>query len=314
MGKHVVVGAGQVGAEVVKLLAERGHEVVVVTRSGSGPELPGVRRVAANAADGQAMAEVAARADAIYNCVNPLYHRWLTDWPPIAESLLGAAEASGAVYVILGNLYAYAPPTGPMTEDLPLDPPSPKAAVRARMWEDALAAHRAGRARVTELRGSDYFGPGCTSQSHLGDRFMPRLLAGKPVRLTGDPDQPHSWTYVPDVAAALVMAAGDERAWGRAWHVPTTPPRTFREMAVRVCELAGAPAPKVGSIPQWLINTMGVFSPLLAEIKHIRYQFDRPFVVDSSAFTTTFGLAPTPLDEALTTTIAWWRSRTAAAA
>jgi hypothetical protein len=30
-----------------------------------------------------------------------------------------------------------------------------------------------------------------------------------------------------------------------------------------------------------------------------RYQFDRPFVIDSSAATTTFGLELEPLDEAL---------------
>ena len=308
MGKHVVVGAGQVGAAVVEALVRREQEVVVVSRSGSGPELPGVRKVAASAADAEALAGIAAGAQVIYNCVNPLYHRWVTDWPPIASSLLAAAETSGASYVILSNLYVYAPPSGPMTEDLPLNPPSAKAGVRARIWQDALAAHQAGRVRVTELRASDYYGPGCRDQSHLGDRFMPKLLAGKPVRLPGDPDALHSWTYVPDVAEALVTAALDERSWGRAWHVPTAPPMSYRQMAELTCKLAKAPAPKVGSVPQWLINAAGVFSPLLAEIKHVRYQFDRPFVVDSSAFTETFGLTPTPVEEGLAATIEWWRA------
>lgn len=105
MGKHVVVGAGQVGPHVARKLIEQGHDVVVVTRSGSGPE--GATRIAADVTDSARMIEISKGADAIYNCVNPKYHRWLTDWPPMAASFMAAAEASGAVLVALGNLYPY---------------------------------------------------------------------------------------------------------------------------------------------------------------------------------------------------------------
>ncbi|MEU0517399.1 NAD-dependent epimerase/dehydratase family protein [Streptosporangium sp. NPDC006007] len=308
MGKHVVAGAGQVGSQVARLLAEQGHEVVLVSRSGSGPDLPGVRKVAADAADRERMAHLTRGAGTLYNCVNPSYHRWARDWPPLAGSLLAAAETTGAGYVILGNLYVYAAPDRPMREDDPLTPPSVKGAVRVRMWREALAAHAAGRVRVTEVRGSDYFGPGCRDQSHLGDRFVPRLLGGRPVRHLGDPDLPHSWTYVPDVARALVAAAADDRSWGRAWHIPTGEPMTVRRIADRLCALAGVPNPGVKVMPHWLVRTAGAFSPLLGELEELRYQFVRPFVLDSTAFRHTFGLAPTPMDEALAATVAWWRA------
>lgn len=45
----------------------------------------------------------------IYNCVNPAYHRWATDWPPIAAALLDAAERADALLVTMGNLYGYGP-------------------------------------------------------------------------------------------------------------------------------------------------------------------------------------------------------------
>ncbi|MGW4424051.1 NAD-dependent epimerase/dehydratase family protein [Streptosporangium sp. NPDC004631] len=308
MGKHVVAGAGQVGSQVARLLAEQGHEVVLVSRSGSGPDLPGVRKVAADAADRERMAHLTRGAGTLYNCVNPSYHRWARDWPPLAGSLLAAAETTGADYVILGNLYVYAAPDRPMREDDPLTPPSAKGAVRVHVWREALAAHAAGRVRVTEVRGSDYFGPGCRDQSHLGDRFVPRLLGGRPVRYLGDPDLPHSWTYVPDVARALVAAAADDRSWGRAWHIPTGEPMTVRRIADRLCALAGVPNPGVKVMPHWLVRTAGAFSPMLGELEELRYQFVRPFVLDSTAFQHTFGLAPTPMDEALTATVAWWRA------
>ncbi|MEU4542958.1 NAD-dependent epimerase/dehydratase family protein [Nonomuraea dietziae] len=301
MGKHIVVGAGQVGPHVARRLLAEGHEVVVVTRSGSGPE--GATRVAADVADSAKLIEISRGADAIYNCVNPQYHRWLTDWPPMAASFMAAAEASGAVLVALGNLYPYGPVRGPMTEDLPLASTNPKAQVRAKMWNDMRAAHDAGRIRAVEIRGSDYFGPGTTDQSYLGDRFIVPLKAGKTVQLIWPADIPHSWTYLPDVAEALVVAAGDERAWGRPWHVPSTEPQTFRQLGERMAAILGRPAPKMVQLPWPLLRGIGLFNPMIGELRHIRYQFVAPFELDSSDFTATFGVKPTPLDQALRTTL-----------
>ncbi|MEZ0072157.1 NAD-dependent epimerase/dehydratase family protein [Planotetraspora sp. GP83] len=309
MGKHVIVGAGQVGGSVAELLADQGHEVVVVTRSGSGPVRPGIRLVAAQAGDAATMRQLTEGADALYNCANPAYHRWPTDWPPIASALLETAESTGAALVILGNLYGYGPVDGPMTEDLPLASTGTKGRVRAAMWEQALTAHQAGRARVVEVRGSDYFGPRASDQSYLGERFVPPLLAGKPATVLSDPDIPHSWTYLPDVAQALVAVAGNERAWGRAWHVPTSPAVTIRTVAERLGALAGAPAPRLRRIPWPVLKAAGLAVPFIRELRETRYQFDRPFVLDSSASEAALGLTPTPLDDALKAVIAEWRTR-----
>lgn len=311
MGRHVIVGAGQVGAHLAERLVERGHEVVVVTRSGSGPV--GVARVAADVADRARLVEIAKGADTLYNCVNPPYHRWTQDWPPMASSFLGAAEETGAVLVTLSCLYGYGPVDGPMTEDLPLAATGAKGRVRAKMWQDALAAHKAGRIRTTELRGSDYYGPRSTDQAFIGEtRFVKPLLAGKRVPYFSDPSVPHAWTYLPDVAEALAIAGTDERAWGRPWHVPTGPPVSTLEVAERLCEIAGAPAPRVYEVPRVLFNAVGLFSPLAKELRETRYQFDRPYVLDSSAFESTFGMAPAPMDHALKTIVAAHRERAGA--
>ncbi|MFG2250163.1 NAD-dependent epimerase/dehydratase family protein [Spirillospora sp. NPDC048823] len=303
MGRHVIVGAGQVGAHLAERLAGGGHDVVVVTRSGSGPE--GVRRVAADVADRARLTEIAKGADALYNCVNPQYHRWAQDWPPMAASFLGAAEETGAVLVTLSNLYVYGPVDGPMTEDLPLAATGTKGRVRAKMWRDAIAAHRAGRVRVTELRGSDYYGPRSTDQAYIGEtRFVKPLLAGKRVPYFSDPSVPHAWTYLPDVAEALAIAGTDERAWGRAWHVPTGPAVSTLDVAGRLCEVAGAPAPRVYEVPRPVFNALGLVSPMMKELRETRYQFDKPYILDSSAFQSTFGMAPTPMDDALKTIVA----------
>ena len=301
MNKHVIVGAGPVGSTTAMLLAEAGESVSLVSRSGSGPNHPEIEKVAADAADRATMLRLSVGASAIYNCANPAYHRWPTDWPPIASSLLQAAEECGAVLVTMSNLYGYGPVDHPMKEDDELAASSVKGRVRVRMWQEAKAAHDAGQVRVSEARASDFFGLGETA-SHFG-RMIPRVLAGKTVRVIGSPDTPHSWTYVPDVARTLVTLAGDERAWGRPWHVPTNPPLSQREAAAALADLADVPAPQVRGIPGWVIRAAGVASPLLRELREVAYQFERPFVLASSAITQTFGLEPTPMREALRKTL-----------
>ena len=247
MGRHVIVGAGPVGTATAHALVEAGHEVTLVTRSGSGPEGPGLTRVAADASDPFALAEAVGTADALYNCANPPYHRWPELWPPMASSMLEVAARAGAVLVIMGNLYGYGPVDHPMTEDDPLASTGTKGRIRADMWHQALEADRAGRVRVTEARASDFLAPGVVDTSHFG-RLVDRLLAGRKVRVLGDPDAPHSWTYVPDVGRTLATLGTDERAWGRPWHVPTGPAVSQRELATRLCTVAGAPAPSVGCL------------------------------------------------------------------
>ncbi|MFI1853972.1 NAD-dependent epimerase/dehydratase family protein [Streptomyces sp. NPDC020480] len=312
MSLHVVMGFGPAGAATARLLVEQGHSVRVVTRSGRSPQ-PGIEHVALDAADTERLIVAARGAAAIHSCAAPPYHRWTRDWPPLAASVCAAAEETGAVLVMLGNLYGYGPVDGPMTEALPLAATGPKGRVRAAVWQQALTLHEQGRIKAVEVRPSDFFGPGVTDGGHLAARVMPRLLRGKPVSTLGDPDAPHSWSYLPDVARALVEVAGDERAWGRAWHVPTEPALSVREMVGLLAARSGTGPVAVRGLSPAVLGLASVFSPLLRELKEIRYQFDRPFVVDSSAYEAEFAGRATPLDEQVEATVDWWRERLSAA-
>ena len=295
MSLHVIVGAGPIGSTTAALLAARGEQVRVVTRSGGGPEDPNVERVAADATDADRLTALTEGAVALYNCASPAYHRWLTDWPPIASALLTAAERTGAVLTTTSNLYGYGEVTGPITPSTPLAATHPKLKLRADLWRAALAAHEAGRLRATEVRGSDYLEAGSIFAIALGKPLLAGKKAWSPVPL----DVPHSWTSITDVAALLATAATDDRAWGKAWLVPTEPPRTVRELATRFTEVAGAPAPKLGVIPTVVLRAVGLVTPTVRELRTTEYQFTKPFVLDSSATTATFGLEPRPLDDSL---------------
>ncbi|MET7965191.1 NAD-dependent epimerase/dehydratase family protein [Micromonospora sp. NPDC005305] len=305
MALHVIVGAGPVGTATARLLTERGDRVRVVTRRGTGPTHPAIERIAADAADADRLTALTEGAVALHNCANPAYHRWPLDWPPLAAALLTAAGRTGAVLATVGNLYGYGPVDAPMTEATPLASTGTKGQVRNRMWADALAAHRAGRARITEVRGSDYLGAGGTS---LAMMVLPRVLAGQRVFLPVDWDAPHTWTYIPDVARTLVAAATDERAWGRAWHVPSAPAASMRDLATRAAALVGAPAPRLTRMPYPVLWLGGLANPMARELRETAYQFRRPYVLDSTAATATLGVEATPLDRAVKETVAALRA------
>lgn len=292
MSTHVIVGAGPVGRHTARLLAERGEDVVVVTRSGRGPELLGARRVAADAADPARLTEITTGAAALYNCANPPhYGTWETGWPALAGSLLTTAERTGATLVTASSLYAYGPVDVPMTEDLPDVATEKNGRIRAQMWAEAKAAHDAGRAAVVEVRASDYVGAGVGANGHL-TRDVPGALRGRRAWVVGDPDLPHSWTDVADVARALVAVADRPDTWGRVWIAPTNAPRSHREALADVLAAGGHPMVRMSSIPRVVLRAAGLVNADLREVATMSYIQNRPYVVDSSAAERELGLTP----------------------
>jgi nucleoside-diphosphate-sugar epimerase len=308
MTNYLVVGAGPVGSNIATKLAEDGHAVRVLTRSGTGPQHPNITLLKGDGADAAFTTSAAFSASAIFNCVNPPYHRWAQDWPPIHRSLLAAAESTGAVLAMMDNLYAFGPGTAmPMTERSAMLATGTKGAIRRMMAEELLAAHAEKRVVATLVRASDFFGPGVTG-SAFGERVLPKIIAGNKVGLLGALDVAHSVSYMPDVAATMIAAATNDAAWGQAWQVPNSPAKTQREIVQGFATAAGT-MPKVSALPKIALTVLGLFVPVMRELKETWYQFAEPWVTDSAATVATLGVSATPFDEAASATVAWWKQR-----
>ena len=292
---RVVVGSGPVGTAVARLLVERGEQVRLVTRSGTGPD--GVEKVKADATDPAVLTKLAEGAETVFSCGGPAYDRWVTDWPPLGASLIKTAEATGAALLTTGNLYGYGQPTGAMKDGDPDRPNSVKGQVRAKLWADALAAP----IRTAEVRGSDYLGAGAASVFTIG--VLPGVLAGKKTAVPADLDALHSWTAVDDVARTLVAVASDDTALGRVWHVPTPPPVSIRDLAAQAAALAGVQAPRLSTMSPAVLWIGGLFNKQAHEIRELQYQLRAPFVLDSTDAQTTFGITPTTTEAALEVTL-----------
>ena len=174
------------------------------------------------------------------------------------------------------------------------------------MTADLLAAHDAGTVRVAIGRASDYFGPrGLVS--HMGERVLYPALAGKNAQVMGDPDQPHTFSYIPDIGAGLATLGASDNADGRAWHLPNPDTLTTRNFIEKVYQATGT-AGRVSPMPRFMVNLAALFNGNVRELKEVLFEFEEPFIVDSSSFESAFDQRATPLDEAILTTVEWFRA------
>ena len=311
LGVHLVFGTGQVGRALATHLGRIGLSVQSVSLHRPTTFPDDVDWRAADVTDPEAATEAAKGASVIYQCLNASYTQWPKLFPPLQRGVLLAAERTGALLVSLENVYGYGPTGGkPMTEDLPLLAATVKGQTRAAMTRELLDAAEAGRVRIAIGRASDFFGPGVT-ESTLGKQVFAKAVSGKRADFIGNPDLPHTYSYVPDVAAGLATLGTDERAAGQVWHLPGPDTGTTRTIVQLVADELGHPV-GIRSVPNLLVRALGVVSPMMRGLAEMSYEFDEPFVLDTTKFRTTFGSVGTPLATAVAATVAWYRRQTAA--
>lgn len=301
---NIVAGLGAVGRAVIDELIGSGMPVRAVARHPVADLPPGVQFVAADLTDSQTARDALAGAAVVYHTASAPYGRWPELLPPLMRGLIAGVSGSGARIVYADNLYAYGPFDGPLTEDLPYLATGPNGRTRAALATQLMEAHAAGAVRATIGRASDYFGPrGLLSTA--GERLFVPALTGKPAQVLGDPDLPHTVTYLADFARGLVTLGTRDDALGQAWHVPSAETLTTREFARLVFDAAGHPL-RLRVLPSVLLAGLAIFNPMLRAVREQQYQRTAPWVVDHSRFARAFGAHPTPHPEAISTTIDWF--------
>src|SRR5687768_15706886 len=306
---HVVFGTGPVGMSVMDELVQRGSgRIRMVNRGGRASVPDGVEVVGGDATDSDFAREATAGASVVYFALNPPYDKWPELFPGLQAGVIEGAASAGAKFVAMENLYMYGPTDGrPLTEDLSHAPNTRKGRVRAGMSEELMEAHTSGRVRVAIGRASDFFGPRVIT-SAAGEQVFGRAVQGKSAQVAGDPDQPHTYTYAPDIGRGLVILGEREEALGRAWHLPSPETVTTRRFVEMIFEEVGKLA-RIQAAPKIVLRAIGLFNPGIRETIEMLYEFEEPFVVDHSKFEREFGERATPLKEAIGDTVRWYRSK-----
>jgi nucleoside-diphosphate-sugar epimerase len=307
--RATIFGAGQVGMTLMEQLVMQGTAVTLVNRRGAVDEvLPaGVQIVAGDLNDATTVTKLAQNADVVFATAQPAYTEWPEKWPPLMQSLIAGVARTQARLVFVDNLYMYGPTQGqPIHEDLPYAATGRKGKTRAAIATLLLDAHKAGKVQATIGRASDFFGPRALDTAVFGDRFFAAVAAGKPIDLFGKPELPHTYTYVPDFARALITLSRCAAAYGHAWHVPNAETISTRAMVQKFETALGRPI-KTRIASPLLLSVVGLFVPIVREMKELAYEFEEPYVVDDSRFRANFDVQTTPLDVAVTRTVDWHR-------
>ncbi|MGZ5287929.1 MAG: NAD-dependent epimerase/dehydratase family protein [Actinomycetota bacterium] len=305
--RSVVLGAnGGTGGAVVEALLAQGRSVRAVTRRGNGPR--GAEQAAADVTDAAQLSRVFNGADVVYHCAQPEYLRWREKFPGMNRTIAAVAGEAGVKLVFADNLYMYDPSDGPLRETSPEEPPTARGRLRRAMADELLEMHRDGGLRVTIGRASDYFGPHGIGTA-LGDRLFEAVIAGKKAQWMGSLDQPHTCSYLPDIARGLIALGDHDDADGRAWILPAAPPITGRRFVELASDTAGVP-PRPVAVSAGMMRVAGLFSPTIRAYAEMLYQGTAPFTVDASAFQDAFGpFEVTPHEVAIPATVSWFRER-----
>lgn len=305
---HVVIGAsGGTGSAIVRELVARGKRVRGINRTGYVDVPSVVEMLKADAADPDSMREVCQEATVVYNCVNPPFTQWTEIFPAVMEATIEGAAAAGAKLVFADDTWMYGKVDRPMTEDLPSRPVSNKGVLRAWLAEMLLAAHRKGKVRAVIGRGGELYGP--IVESVLGQNLFGTALAGKKARWIGDLDVPLTPLFIDDFARGLVTLGEHDEAIGQVWHIPTPEPTTGREFVRMIFEELGK-VPKVSAYHHRFVRLLGLFSPLAREGAEMVYQFENPFIIDSSRYKHAFGEGSvTSYREGIRQTMDWYRGK-----
>lgn len=304
----LVLGAtGGIGGEVARQLRDAGWKVRALRRSGEQQielrdGMVWVRGDAMNRDDVLAAAE---GCSVIVHAVNPPgYRHWGELVLPMLDNTIVAAQANGATIVLPGTVYNYGPSAFPtLHEDSLQQPLTPKGAIRVEMERRLLRASSRS-CRVIVVRAGDFFGP-MPGNSWFSQGM---LKPGQPVKSISVPNAPgvgHQWSYLPDVARAMVelVQRRDTLPPFAAFHMAGHWDADGTQLAAAICRVVvrrGGVQPKVRAFPWWLTALAAPFVPTLRELREMRYLWSTRIKMSNAKLVSTLGHEPhTPLDEAV---------------
>lgn len=300
---YTILGAGgSISDELVKLLAARKLAFRTVSRHQHAAGGATETRIA-DLTKHKETVDAVDGSDVVFLLAGLKYdHKvWAEQWPRIIDNAVDACRQAKAKLIFFDNVYMYGKVNGPMTEETPFRPMSRKGEVRAQIATRLERAWKEGELTALIARAADFYGPGAKNGIPNVMVFEPLRNGNKPMCLVSD-SLPHSYTYVPDAAQALMMLAETASAWNQTWHLPTAPqPLTGREFISAAAE-AMSKAPNYRVLSRTMVKLAGIFNPTIREMHEMLYQNDSAYVFDSSKYARVFGFQGTPYAEGIAAT------------
>lgn len=300
---QTILGAGgAIGSELAKALPSFTDKIRLVSRHRLNTNR-NEEWHCADLADPSSTMEAVKGSEVAYLTAGLPYNTttWQQLWPKVMQNVINACAFHGTKLVFFDNIYMLDKNSlAPATEQSPVNPPSKKGAIRAKIAADLMDAAEKGDLEALIVRSADFYGPGITNKtSLLIETVFNPLYSGEKANLLVSDSHRHSFTYTPDAAVGTALLGNSPDAYGQIWHLPTAPtPPTGKDWVDMVASKMGQEA-RYRVIPPWMVKAMGLFMPIMKESVEMLYQYDRDYIFNSSKFESHFGKAPTSYDQGI---------------
>ncbi len=312
--RALVLGAtGGIGGEVARQLLAAGWQVRALRRGGAPGSMTdtGIEWIDGDAMRADDVLAAARDCAVIVHAVNPPgYRNWNTQVLPMLDNTIAAATRYGATIVLPGTVYNYGPETFPVLhEDAPQRPLTRKGRIRATMEGRLRDASRTSSNGVQTIivRAGDFFGP-LTRNSWFAQGLVKPGQTTRVVQIPNAPGIGHQWSYLPDVARAMVMLIERRHTLDAFanFHMAGHWDADGTEMAAAITRVMARHGVEVKTrrFPWWLMTLASPFVTTLRELQEMRYLWKQPVRMDNARLVDALGEEPhTPLDVAIHMTL-----------
>lgn len=296
---QTILGAGgAIGTELAKELTRYTKKIRLVSRNPQKVN-PADELRAADLSDAGQVDKAVAGSEVVYLVAGLVYNTkvWQEKWPLIMRNVIDACKKHRARLVFFDNVYMYDRDyLNHMTEETPVRPSSKKGEVRAKIAKMLLDEVQNGELTALIARSADFLG---AKNSMLVETVYKNLQKGKAALWLANADRIHSFTYVADAAKGTALLGNTTDAFNQIWHLPTDRTPLTGKQWVELFAQEMKVSPKISVMPVWLMGLLGIFVPILRELKEMAYQYDRDYWFDSSKFEKRFGYKPATPQEAV---------------
>ena len=224
---------------------------------------------------------------------------WERDWPLIMDNVIDACILHNARLVFFDNVYMYSPGSIPhMREESVNEPVTKKGKLRLKLAGKIFDAIHNSKLNALVARSADFYGPN-NKTGILNIMVVDNFKKKKRAMWQANAHKVHSFTFTPDAARAVAQLGNTTDVYNQVWHLPTSHEKFTGEEFIRKIALLMNRPPRYFILSKNLISIMGLFVPLIRELKEMIYQYEQDYFFDSSKFETRFGWSATRYDEGL---------------
>jgi nucleoside-diphosphate-sugar epimerase len=303
---QTILGAGGgAGTKITRELSNYTKDIRVVSRNPK--KVNGLDQLMkADLTDPQQLDEAVKGSDIVYVTIAFEYKLkvWKELWPKFMKNLIDSCSRYNSKIVFVDNVYMYDPKyLLDMTEETPMNPVSEKGKIRAEVAKILMDAVEKNKVDAIITRAPDFYGPGVLG-SMLYQTVYLKLIKDKNPQWLGKLDVLHSFIYSKDIGKSVTLLGNTKDAYNQVWHLPTTDQKLTSRQWIELMMGTMKKQKKIQTMPDWMINVLGIFVPILRELQDVGYQFKQDYFFNSSKFNKRFNLNPVSPEEGIKATVA----------